>query len=101
MEASEQACTLIRGESAECCLQLLCFSFQADPAQFPNEFDNFAGCFLLRRLIRNSVCKLNSFHDHPPACRFCCICSRSRVVTSVRLSELVRRGTILSAWQQP
>jgi hypothetical protein len=57
MGAGEQALALIGRESTECSLQLLRLSFQSNPAQLPNEFDDFARCFFLRRLIRKPVCE--------------------------------------------
>jgi hypothetical protein len=71
MWAGEQACTIIRRETTECCLQLLRLSFEADPAQFPNKFDCFAGCFLLRSVIREPVFQLTSLHTNLLRPSFC------------------------------
>jgi hypothetical protein len=87
MGTSEQACALVGRETAECCLQLFCLSFQADPAQFPNEFDDFAGCLLLWSLVRNSVWKLTSLHTTLLRMSFAQLALNYRVVACVQASE--------------
>src|SRR5262245_26626771 len=95
MGASEQARALIWREATEGCLQLLCLSFQTDPSQFSNEFDDFSGRLLIRRLILNPACKLTSLHADSPGSRFALLTSSSRAVIRVQVSEPVRLATIL------